>query len=176
MNADRIIVVENGEILEQGNHDELIVAGGRYADLWSKQVFVRPKEEDKDTSAGQAGFVNDLSSEQTKTELSKVNKPTTATVEEVKSAKAKGNEGEVTVTPTHKQEGNRLNPVAATFTPRTLAKVRQSLATELSDVSVGSTAPDEAINASSQTSRQWSDEVAEQEEQSKAKPAVSGGL
>ncbi|KAF5656946.1 vacuolar membrane hmt1 [Fusarium heterosporum] len=174
MNADRIIVVENGEILEQGTHDELIVAGGRYADLWSKQVFVRPKEEDKDESAGQAGFVNDLSSEQTKTELSKVNKPPAAAVEQVRFAEAKGNEGEVTVTPTRKQEGNRLNPIAATFTPRTLAKVRQSLATEVSDVSIGSTAPEEAINTSSQTSRQWSDEVTEQEEQSKAKPAVSG--
>jgi ABC-type multidrug transport system ATPase subunit len=74
MNADRIIVVENGEILEQGNHDELIVSGGRYADLWSKQVFIRPNDDDKTTeaSAGQAGFVNDLSSEQTRTELSKV--------------------------------------------------------------------------------------------------------
>lgn len=74
MNADRIIVVENGEILEQGNHNELIVSGGRYADLWSKQVFIRPNDDDKTTeaSAGQAGFVNDLSSEQTRTELSKV--------------------------------------------------------------------------------------------------------
>lgn len=73
MNADRIIVVENGEILEQGGHDELIVAGGRYADLWSKQVFLRPNDDDKKkSSADQAGFVNDLSSEQTRTELSKV--------------------------------------------------------------------------------------------------------
>jgi ABC-type multidrug transport system ATPase subunit len=104
MNADRIIVVENGEILEQGSHDELIVAGGRYADLWSKQVFVRSKEEDKDASAGQAGFVNDLSSEQTKNELSKVNKPITSTNEEVKPTKAKNSGEEVTVTPTRKQE------------------------------------------------------------------------
>lgn len=74
MNADRIIVVENGEIIEQGNHNELIVSGGRYADLWSKQVFVRPSDETKSTddSVGQAGIVNDLSSEQTRNELSKV--------------------------------------------------------------------------------------------------------
>lgn len=84
MNADRIIVVENGEILEQGNHNELIVSGGRYADLWSKQVFIRPNDDnDKavEGSAGQAGFVNDLSSEQTITELSKV-KPTSVAKEE----------------------------------------------------------------------------------------------
>ena len=104
MNADRIIVVENGEILEQGNHDELIVAGGRYADLWSKQVFVRSKDEDKNASAGQAGFVNDLSSEQTRTELSKVNKPAAATDGQAESSRSKASGEEANVTPTHKQE------------------------------------------------------------------------
>lgn len=44
MNADRIVVVEGGQVVEQGNHDELIVAKGRYADLWSKQVFLRPRD------------------------------------------------------------------------------------------------------------------------------------
>lgn len=38
MNADRIIVVDDGTILEQGNHESLISAGGKYAELWSKQV------------------------------------------------------------------------------------------------------------------------------------------
>ena len=92
MNADRIIVVENGQILEQGNHNDLIVAGGRYADLWSKQVFVRPSDEGKSTddSIGQAGIVNDLSSEQTKTELSKV-KATTVTEEAGESSQQNGN-------------------------------------------------------------------------------------
>ncbi|KAL6921613.1 hypothetical protein FSST1_005639 [Fusarium sambucinum] len=148
MNADRIIVVENGEILEQGNHDELIVAGGRYADLWSKQVFVRSKDEDKNTSSDQAGFVNDLSSEQTKAELSKVKKPATAAGEQGKSSKAQGSEEQVTGTPTQKQEGNRLNPVAATFTPRTLAKARQLMVTETSEASTISTVGNEPMNGS----------------------------
>ncbi|KAJ4133861.1 hypothetical protein NW768_005450 [Fusarium equiseti] len=147
MNADRIIVVENGEILEQGNHDELIVAEGRYADLWSKQVFVRSKDEDKDASSGQAGFVNDLSSEQTRTELSKVNKPATAASEQATSSAAHGNGDQVIGTPTQKREGTRLNPVAATFTPRTLAKAKL-MATETSDASTRSTAEDEAMNGS----------------------------
>ncbi|KAJ4028482.1 hypothetical protein NW752_000740 [Fusarium irregulare] len=147
MNADRIIVVENGEILEQGNHDELIVAGGRYADLWSKQVFVRSKDEDKDTSSGQAGFVNDLSSEQTRTELSKVNKPATAASEQGTSSADHDKGDQAIGTPTQKREGNRLNPVAATFTPRTLAKAKL-MATETSDASTRSTAEDEAMNGS----------------------------
>lgn len=34
-NSDKIIVVQNGEIVEQGSHDELVVANGLYAQLWS---------------------------------------------------------------------------------------------------------------------------------------------
>ncbi|KAK7414803.1 hypothetical protein QQX98_006405 [Neonectria punicea] len=104
MNADRIIVVENGEILQQGNHNELIVSGGRYADLWSKQVFIRPNDDDKVEGAtdGQAGFVNDLSSEQTRTELSKV-KPTPATKDEGESSQ-QGGEERATATPNRIQE------------------------------------------------------------------------
>ncbi len=33
--ADRIVVVEDGRIAEQGSHDELIRAGGRYAELYA---------------------------------------------------------------------------------------------------------------------------------------------
>jgi ATP-binding cassette subfamily C protein len=33
--ADRIVVLEHGEIVEQGSHADLVAAGGRYARLWS---------------------------------------------------------------------------------------------------------------------------------------------
>ncbi|MFF5085204.1 ABC transporter ATP-binding protein [Actinoplanes sp. NPDC000266] len=33
--ADRIIVLEHGSVLEEGTHDDLVAAGGRYATLWS---------------------------------------------------------------------------------------------------------------------------------------------
>ncbi|NOD34282.1 ATP-binding cassette domain-containing protein [Ruegeria sp. HKCCD7296] len=35
--ADQIVVLEAGEIIEQGKHDELLARGRRYAQLWSRQ-------------------------------------------------------------------------------------------------------------------------------------------
>ena len=35
--ADQILVLENGSIIERGKHDELVALGGLYADLYSRQ-------------------------------------------------------------------------------------------------------------------------------------------
>jgi len=49
--ADQILVVEGGEILERGTHDELIAQDGRYKQLYDKQyrfeqnLFVNPGED-----------------------------------------------------------------------------------------------------------------------------------
>ncbi|KAI1119547.1 hypothetical protein F5Y14DRAFT_7482 [Nemania sp. NC0429] len=55
MNADIIFVVADGQVAEQGSHEELIAKNGKYAELWSKQIFVKPKERkecvDDDTEA-----------------------------------------------------------------------------------------------------------------------------
>ena len=35
---DRIILLENGRIVEDGSHAELLLKGGAYAALWNRQV------------------------------------------------------------------------------------------------------------------------------------------
>ena len=34
---DRLIVIDCGRIIEQGSHDQLVEAGGLYAELWQRQ-------------------------------------------------------------------------------------------------------------------------------------------
>jgi subfamily B ATP-binding cassette protein HlyB/CyaB len=36
-NADRIVVIEQGRLIEDGSHETLLRAGGRYAKLWRLQ-------------------------------------------------------------------------------------------------------------------------------------------
>jgi subfamily B ATP-binding cassette protein MsbA len=55
--ADQILVVEAGEILERGTHEELIAFGGRYKQLYDKQylfeqnLFVNPGEDFTDKNS-----------------------------------------------------------------------------------------------------------------------------
>jgi ATP-binding cassette subfamily B protein len=42
--ADRIVVMEEGRIVESGSHEELIAAGGAYRNLWRVQAGLRQGE------------------------------------------------------------------------------------------------------------------------------------
>ncbi len=61
--ADLIIVIKNGSILEQGNHDELLQLKGKYYGLWSKQAFYEPGPSRSQNPRDQEGpNVKDLTS------------------------------------------------------------------------------------------------------------------
>ena len=36
--ADRILVMQDGRVVEEGNHDELLKLNGHYARMWRKQL------------------------------------------------------------------------------------------------------------------------------------------
>lgn len=79
MKADHILVVMDGKIVEQGSHQELIHSKGKYYELWSNQIFVKPETElpnSRSPEQQKSGIVNDLSPARHKAELKKVTKTT----------------------------------------------------------------------------------------------------
>ena len=42
VDADRIIVLKDGEVAEEGGHEALLARGGLYADLWRQQSEATP--------------------------------------------------------------------------------------------------------------------------------------
>ncbi len=53
--ADLILVMEHGRIVEQGNHEQLLAADGAYADLYRSQ-FAAPLADEEDLAAGPAAL------------------------------------------------------------------------------------------------------------------------
>jgi len=43
--SDRIIVLEKGQIIEEGRHEELLLQGGRYAAMWQRQSAEEAEDE-----------------------------------------------------------------------------------------------------------------------------------
>ncbi|KAJ4420502.1 hypothetical protein N0V85_000578 [Neurospora sp. IMI 360204] len=109
MNADKIMVVTGGEIVEEGSHEDLIRANGKYAELWSKQIFIKPKVKDateaKPASVNKTSdFVNDLTPDKTKSELVKVKSSTALKVRPANQQASPATEAKDT--PSHQKESD----------------------------------------------------------------------
>jgi ATP-binding cassette, subfamily B (MDR/TAP), member 1 len=85
-NADNIIVLQKGEVVEQGTHDELMARNGKYKDLVNAQQISSTSEETSDeisqTSISDEAAETEkedlqqiISRTSTGTEFSKLNKP-----------------------------------------------------------------------------------------------------
>ena len=57
--ADQILVIESGQVVETGTHEELLATGGLYADLYLTQFKHQEKREELSVRAGDPGFPGD---------------------------------------------------------------------------------------------------------------------
>jgi len=57
--ADQILVLEQGQIVEQGTHQQLLASGGRYFDLYTRQAGL---EANRFINPGEKGLEDDVES------------------------------------------------------------------------------------------------------------------
>ncbi|KAL6821607.1 hypothetical protein V8C40DRAFT_55137 [Trichoderma camerunense] len=115
--AGIIAVVEHGQIIETGTHDELIALGGRYLELATGDTFRETEDSDDQSKVLDDAntLANDSCSERTTTETCK-------THDENDQAKVPPeSDGKSATGKRCQKEGSRLNPVAPEFTPRSMA-------------------------------------------------------
>ncbi|OAQ69552.1 heavy metal tolerance protein [Purpureocillium lilacinum] len=160
MNADRIVVVEHGELIEQGSHHELIAKKGRYADLWSKQVFLRPRDKTEDVVEivdDRPDLTDDVSSEQTAADPYRCGTTDSDSEMFCTDNEHPADNAEPTI---HTKEGSKLNPVAPEFTPRSMASPTKRTEEDSTSSNVGSASPADATVPEPSVHHQWADEVA----------------
>lgn len=134
MKADRIMVVKDGEIIEHGSHEELIHSKGKYHDLWSKQILVKPVKEitkpdsrhssrSRSPKKREAIVVNDLEPERSETELAEALRTTSHSEGPCNAPQRteRLNQGSTTETET----ALKLKPDAPEFVPRSSREITE---------------------------------------------------
>ncbi|KAL3427836.1 ABC transporter [Phlyctema vagabunda] len=125
MRADHILVVMDGEVIEGGSHDALLSSKGKYFDLWTRQIFLKPTTERHRSRSPkkQSSIINDLTPASHKAEIEKAKiqhkAQTSKAKKEVSVPNTDGNSSDFDDEEDgHTREGSRLKPDAPEFIPR----------------------------------------------------------
>jgi ABC-type multidrug transport system ATPase subunit len=80
-NADNIIVLQKGEVVEQGTHDELMARNGKYKDLFNAQQISSTSEDTSDEISETS--ISDEAAETEKADLQQIISRTSTTGSEL---------------------------------------------------------------------------------------------
>uniref|UniRef100_A0A8H7N6Y6 ABC transporter domain-containing protein n=1 Tax=Bionectria ochroleuca TaxID=29856 RepID=A0A8H7N6Y6_BIOOC len=150
LDAHQILVIENGRLVEDGAPRKLMLDDGRYSALWLKE-----NNSSRDNAlCGTKFFSRDARSSLPELPIQVAGHRASLAGDDRPFMTAPS-------TPQHVKEGSRLNPIAPTFTPKAPTP-SQAAARKRNETSTEDSVPGTVSKpASSQTSRQWSDELEE---------------
>lgn len=96
-NADLIVVIEHGKVVEQGSHRQLLAKNGRYADLWEKQFSATPSEKlaTTDSSDCETAIFDGSSIEEAAAELNNAGRKSSESEETSRDEEANSNGTEI---------------------------------------------------------------------------------
>lgn len=151
MKADRILVMKEGAIIEEGSHDVLLKKCGKYHDLWSRQIFLKSldkPEQPQSPSQPLANIVNDVDPSRGIIKLSKALKTTDVAHNKSRVSKKLKGPGDIQKEEDQGTDENSLRKSLANLARKASKKAGKQIARTF-DASGGETAQSSAAQSES---------------------------